>query len=67
MSDHIRSFRDIQHAFDRFERGMPLRTGPDPTPKPGHAIPFARLNGAGKVEYCVQFPTGTPIVIATET
>lgn len=30
------------------------------------AVPFSRLNGSSKTEYCVRFPTGAVIVIATE-
>lgn len=40
--------------------------GPPPKAKPGHAIPFAQINGAGKVQLAVQFPTGTPVILATE-
>lgn len=41
--------------------------GISPTPPSVGAILFTRLNGSNKTELCVQFPTGNPVIIATES
>lgn len=38
----------------------------DPVGVANQAFVYARDNGSGKTQLCVQFPTGSPIVIATE-
>jgi hypothetical protein len=44
-----------------------LERGSDPTaPAGNNAILYLRDNGSGKSQLCIQFPTGSPIAIATE-
>lgn len=43
-----------------------LITRKDPEPIANTAIIYSRLNNSFKTELCVQFPTGSPIIIATE-
>lgn len=44
---------------------IPVSAAP-PKPKPGHVVPYAIVNGLGKIEVGYQFPTGAPVIVATE-
>jgi len=44
-----------------------LERGSDPSaPASSTAILYLRDNGSGKAQLCIQFPTGSPVVIVTE-
>ena len=59
--------RNLQEALENLARRLLLRrSGVNPTPKPDHCIVFARKNGGGKMELCVQHPTGSVQVLSTE-
>jgi hypothetical protein len=64
MSEGLRT---IQDAVDRIRAGLELRRrGNTVSPKPDTVIVFARKNGGGKMELCVQHPTGAVEVLSTE-
>jgi hypothetical protein len=64
MSEGLRT---IQQALDSLRRELAMRRREvGPTPKPNTSIVFARKNVGGKMELCVQHPTGAPEVLSTE-